>query len=218
VNKKSVLKEEIQERIENAVLRIFSKSDFHKATMRQVAKEAKVSFETIYKNYGSKENMLFSFMRQWLEKSFSESDIQGIAHSRERIRKFSWVEWKYYVENPEIGVILFMTVPLKTWMEDETFKNEKIAKTFVKLIKEGQATGYINPSIPPSIIVDFWVGMMTRSYAMWASNKKIKSLLDEFDVRFAIFWNGIANKNRLIEIMPERGMVSQTGKRKIKQK
>lgn len=101
-----------------------------------------------------------------------------------------------------------MTVPLKTWMEDKTFKNQKTVTAFIELIREGQATGHIDPSIPPSTIVDFWAGMVTRSYAMWVFKKRKGDFLGDFGVRFNIFWNGIANKNNFIERMPERGIVS----------
>ena len=56
------LRPEVKERLEKAVLDIFSHSDFHKANIRDVAKKAGVSFSTIYKHYGSKERLVFAFV------------------------------------------------------------------------------------------------------------------------------------------------------------
>ncbi len=41
-------------RIEKAVLTLFSTRDFHEVTLLDVAKEAHVSLQTIYKYFGSK--------------------------------------------------------------------------------------------------------------------------------------------------------------------
>ncbi len=41
----------IQKRLELAVIETFSKGDFHEASMRKIAKKAGVSFGTIYKYY-----------------------------------------------------------------------------------------------------------------------------------------------------------------------
>ena len=56
------LKPEVYQRLEQAVLDIFSHSDFHKANIRDVANRAGVSFSTIYKHYGSKERLVFAFV------------------------------------------------------------------------------------------------------------------------------------------------------------
>ena len=56
------LKPEVRQRLEAAVGEIFSNSDFHKANIRDVARQAGVSFSTIYTHYGSKERLLFAFV------------------------------------------------------------------------------------------------------------------------------------------------------------
>ena len=45
------LNPEIYNRLEKAVLEVFSHSDFHKASIRDIADQAGVSFTTIYKHY-----------------------------------------------------------------------------------------------------------------------------------------------------------------------
>lgn len=184
------------ENIERAVLKVFSETDFHKANMRQVAREAGVSFETIYKYYRNKEGLLFHYIQQWLDKSTSgiEEHLQGIGHIRERIRKFTWVQTKFYQQNFEIGTIIFMTVPLKTWMEDETFKHQRMLSQFIMLIKEGQKTDDIDPKIPPKIIVSVWLGIMTRAFTESIYKKRSEDLMRDFNIRFDIFWNGIVKR------------------------
>ena len=59
---------DIHERLEKAVLEVFSSSDFHRASIRDIANKAGVSFTTIYKHYGSKERLVFAFVDIWMGK------------------------------------------------------------------------------------------------------------------------------------------------------
>ncbi len=63
------LNPEIHKRLEKAVLEVFSNSDFHKASIRDIAEKAGVSFTTIYKHYGSKERLVFAFVDVWMGKA-----------------------------------------------------------------------------------------------------------------------------------------------------
>ncbi len=54
------LNPDVNRRLEAAVLEIFSESDFHKASIRAIAKKAGISFSTIYKHFDSKEKLLFA--------------------------------------------------------------------------------------------------------------------------------------------------------------
>ena len=80
------LRPEVYARLEKAVLEIFSQSDFHKANIRDVARRAGVSFTTIYKHYGSKERLLFSFVDIWLGK-LTERIIDHLARHRRSQRE-----------------------------------------------------------------------------------------------------------------------------------
>ena len=114
----SELRPEVHARLEKAVLEIFSQSDFHKANIRDVARRAGVSFTTIYKHYGSKERLLFSFVDIWLGKLTERiiDHLQGIEDLKEKMRKVYWLQLDYYERHEGLGKILFMTLPMQTWM------------------------------------------------------------------------------------------------------
>ena len=83
---------DVHERLEQAVWEIFSNSDFHKASIREVADRAGVSFTTIYKHYGSKERLVFAFVDIWMGKLTDRivDHLQGIEDLKENLRKFSF--------------------------------------------------------------------------------------------------------------------------------
>jgi AcrR family transcriptional regulator len=186
---------EIFARLETAVLEIFSNSDFHQANIRDVAKKAGVSFSTIYKHYGSKERLLFAFVDIWLGKLTDRivDHLQGIEDLKEKLRKVFWLQLDYYERNPGLGRILFMTVPMKTWMADETFKQKKMIGMFLDVLKEGQREGILNPHVKAGVLLDMMMGTVQRSFVMWVSRGQKESLVDQANVLFDMVWRAISN-------------------------
>ena len=82
------LNPEVHKRLEKAVLNIFSHSDFHKANIREVAKAAGVSFSTIYKHFGSKEQLVFAYVDIWMAKLTDRiiDHLKGLEDLKEKIR------------------------------------------------------------------------------------------------------------------------------------
>ena len=105
----SELRPEVRRRLEPAVLEVFSRSDFHKANIRDVAKRAGISFSTIYHHYGSKERLVFAFVDIWLGKLTERiiDHLQGIESLKETLRKVVWLQLDYYEKNPQNDHFLF---------------------------------------------------------------------------------------------------------------
>jgi len=177
------------------VLDIFSHADFHKANIRDVAKRAGVSFSTIYKHFGSKERLVFAFVDIWLGKLTERiSDhLQGIESLKEKLRKVLWLQLDYYERNPHLGRILFMTLPMATWMADETFRQKKMIHLYLDVLKKGQAEGILNPHVRAGVLLDIMLGLVQRSFAMWVQRGQKGSLAAEANVLFEIVWRGITN-------------------------
>ncbi|MFO7560847.1 MAG: TetR/AcrR family transcriptional regulator [Desulfobacterales bacterium] len=189
------LKPEIYMRLETAVMEIFSNSDFHKASMRDVAKKAGVSFSTIYHHYGSKENLLFSFVDVWLGKLTDRivDHLQGIEDLKEKMRKVLWVQIDYYERNPGLAKILFMTLPMKTWMADQTFQQKKMINLYLDVLRKGQQEGILNSNVRAGILLDFMLGFVQRSFFMWVSRGQKESPTEQANFMFEMVWRAISN-------------------------
>ncbi|MCB2166085.1 MAG: TetR/AcrR family transcriptional regulator [Deltaproteobacteria bacterium] len=190
----TALRPDVHARLEKAVLEIFSESDFHKANIRDVAQKAGVSFTTIYKHYGSKERLLFSFVDIWLEKLTERiiDHLQGIEDLKEKMRKVYWLQLDYYERHPGLGKILFMTLPMQTWMSDETFRQKRMINLYLEVLKRGQAEGILNPRVRAGVLLDFMLGTVQRAFFMWVSRGQQKSLAGESQVLFDMVWRAIA--------------------------
>lgn len=190
----TVLRPDVHARLEKAVLEIFSESDFHKANIRDVARKAGVSFTTIYKHYGSKERLVFSFVDIWLGKLTERiiDHLQGIEDLKEKMRKVYWLQLDYYERHPGLGKILFMTLPMQTWMSDQTFRQKRMINLYLEVLKKGQAEGILNPQVRAGILLDFMLGSVQRAFFMWVSRGQQQSLAGQSQVLFDMVWRAIA--------------------------
>ena len=191
------LNPQVLKRLEAPVMDIFSNSDFHKATMRDVAKRAGISFSTIYNYFGSKEKLLFTFVDISLGKLTNRivDHLQGIEDLKEKIRKGFWLQLDYYERHPELGRILFMTVPMKTWMADETFEQCKMIGMLIDTLRQGQKENILNAKVRAGVLLDLMMGFVQRSFFMWVSRGQTYSLSAESNTMFEMVWRGISNPN-----------------------
>ena len=190
----TVLRPDVHARLEKAVLEIFSESDFHKANIRDVARKAGVSFTTIYKHYGSKERLVFSFVDIWLGNLTERitDHLQGIEDLKEKMRKVYWLQLDYYERHPGLGKILFMTLPMQTWMSDQTFRQKRMINLYLEVLKKGQAEGILNPQVRAGVLLDFMLGSVQRAFFMWVSRGQQQSLAGQSQVLFDMVWRAIA--------------------------
>ena len=189
------LKPEVYQRLEQAVLDIFSNSDFHKANIRDVANRAGVSFATIYRHYGSKERLVFAFVDVWLGKLTDRiyDHLQGIEDLKEKMRKVLWLQLDYYERNPGMARIIFMTLPMETWMADETFKQKKMINLYLEVMRNGQKEGQLNPHVRAGVLLDFMLGTVQRAFTMWISRGQQGKLTDQANMLFEMIWRAISN-------------------------
>lgn len=189
------LKPEVYKRLEKAVMDSFSHSDFHKTNIRDVAKKAGVSFATIYKHYGSKEKLVFAFVDVWLGKLTDRivDHLQGIEDLKEKMRKVMWLQLDYYERNPGLGRIIFMTLPMETWMTDETFQQKKMINLYLEVLRKGQEEGHLNPNVRAGVLLDFMLGTVQRAFTMWISRGRTESLAAQSTVLFDMVWRAVSN-------------------------
>lgn len=186
------LSDDIHARLEKAVLEIFSQSDFHRASIRDIAAKAGVSFTTIYKHYGSKERLVFAFVDIWMGKLTDRivDHLQGIENLKEKLRKVFWLQLDYYERHEGLGRIVFMTLPMKTWMADKTFDQPRMMSLMIDVLRQGQREGVLNPNVRAGTLLDFLMGFVQRSFFMWILRGKKAVLLNR--PTFSSKWCGRA--------------------------
>ncbi|MCP3887581.1 MAG: TetR/AcrR family transcriptional regulator [Desulfobulbaceae bacterium] len=195
------LNSDIHKRLELAVLEIFSNSDFHRASIRDIAHTAGVSFTTIYKHYGSKEQLVFAFVDIWMGKLTDRivDHLKGIENLKEKLRKVFWLQLDYYERHEGLGRIVFMTLPMKTWMADRTFDQPRMMSLMIDVLRQGQSEGILNPHVRAGTLLDFLMGFVQRSFFMWILRGKNESLSEQANIMFEMVWQGMANPEKPIQ-------------------
>ena len=195
ITKFTPLRPEVHQRLEQAVLDIFSHNDFHQANIRDVAKRAGVSFTTIYKHYGSKERLVFAFVDVWLGELTDRifDHLQGIQDLKELMRKVLWLQLDYYERHPGLARIIFMTLPMKTWMADETFQQKKMINLYLEVMRNGQREGVLNNRVRAGVLLDFMLGTVQRAFVMWVQRGEEGRLTDQTNMLFEMIWRAITN-------------------------
>ncbi|MBU2552008.1 MAG: TetR/AcrR family transcriptional regulator [Proteobacteria bacterium] len=189
---------DIRRRLEAAVLSVFSRKDFHRVHIRDIAQQAGVGFGTIYKYYGSKEKLLFAFVGEWLGE-FAErilDHLQGLEDPKEKLRKVMWVMLDYYERHPDVARILLLSVPHKTWMADPTYRQTLLYDVFLGVVRQSQAEGVLNARVRPGMLIDALDGLVHRAVSMWIYHGQIRGLTEQAGFLFEILWHGVSNPDR----------------------
>jgi len=194
-NSKKVLDPEVKSKLESAVKELFSQKDFHQVNMRCIAQKTGIGLNTIYLHYESKERLLFAFVNEWIQQIDHRltEHLQGMEDVKEKIRKITWVILDFYEKNSDISTIVIMTVPFKTWMTDDTFKQKELATRIITLMEEGQKKGILNPAIPANFMFDILFGIIHRVVYIWLYLKQKESMTAKINMYFDAVWRAIEN-------------------------
>lgn len=196
------LKPSVREKLEPAILEVFSSNDFHAVGMRQVMQSVGKGCPNLYRYFESKERLLFSFIDIWLDKLVNRliDHLQGIGETREQIRKMLWIQLDYYERNEEMGRIVFITTPMQSWMESGIFTQSKLMRILARIIRQGQRRRVLNPDVPVRYHIDMLAGTVTRAFLMWIYRGRVESLVKQTDIWFDLVWQGMA--------MPQTSVIS----------
>lgn len=185
---------ETRQRVENAVLELFSRQEFHRVKLIDVATSAQVSLQTIYKYYGGKEVLLFSSLDSWLSGLARRmiDHLQGIENYKDRLRKVFWLMLEYFETNPQVAQIIMSSVYLNTWRRDDTFRQPELMSIFLKVLGEGRERGVFSDEVNEKDLLDFFLGVATRKITMWLVRGQNEPLADKAPVLFEMLWRAIA--------------------------
>ena len=189
----SNLNPEIKARIEAAVLLTFSEQEFHKVSLIEIARQANVSLQTIYKYYGSKEALLFGTLDTHLGALAVRmlDHLQGIENYKDRLRKVFWVIFDYFETNPGVGRILASSVYLNTWSRNDTFRQPELFAVFMRVLREGRSKGILTNEVDEKVLLDILLGMATRTITMWILRGQPAGLRDQSNALFQLLWRAI---------------------------
>ena len=190
----SALPVKLKERLFPAVLELFAENDFHHVNIRQIYRKSGVSPSTIYRYFPSKEGLLFSILDEKISEIgvLVREHIKGIESTKEILRKIFWVTMDYYDRNPGVAVTAFITVPMRTWMKEQSYRRDDASAIIQEVVKRARERGDIDSSIRTSQILDQYYMHCYRQIHLWYFNGMTTKLVDRIPAFFDILWKTLA--------------------------
>ena len=182
------------DRLEKAVLELFSSRDFHEVSLQDVARRANVSLQTIYKYFGSKEALVYSMLDTLLGRLAERmiDHLQGIDDARERLRKTCWVTLDYIDMHAAVMLLMFTAVPVSRHKNIDIYESPELMGAFLGVLKDGQARGVLNSQVSSKVLLDVFMGMVGRVVLMHIVRGEQTPLTDQFNELFHILWRALS--------------------------
>ena len=194
ITEKPVITEKIKERLYPVVLQQFSMKDFHAVNVRDISKESGISTGTIYKYFSSKEDLCFSIIDEKLRDlaSLLKMHLEGIEDIREMFRRIFWVTMNFFDNNPGLAAIIFITVPLKSFMTNKSYQRETDVDILIEIIEKARINGVIRTDIENQHFVDLYMMIICRHVQNWYVDGMKWKLANTINIFFDFFWRAVA--------------------------
>lgn len=190
--------EKIKNRLYPVVLQLFSQNDFHKVNMRDISGVSGVSTSTLYKYHASKEDILFAVLDAHITAIGTrvQQELVEINSTREIFRRLFLVTMDYYDRNPGVAITSFITVPMRTWMKEESYKRESEHRIMKEVLAKARLRNDFDTTVPDRLIADFYYMFCYRHIHSWYYHGMKWKLADTISDFFEYFWRMVKPENR----------------------
>lgn len=190
------------EQIRKAAFSLFTKYGIQKVNIQEIAKKANVSQVTIYNYFGSKDELVYEVLKDYLERqidSFQQLIYSDLSFQDKLIKL---IEMKLSSTNelsPEfIEAIISENSQIANLFQE--FANEKSMPLIVTFIEEGRKSGDISSSLSMNTIF-FILQAMTDAIQKHSDIFQSNSNKDQFINEFIhFFFYGIVGKKEDISV------------------
>ena len=190
----SAMRSSTLDKIENAVIKLFAGRDSNEVTMIQIANTANVSLQTLYKYFGDKHTVIYTILDRVLARLADRmiDHLQGIDSVQERLRKTLWVCFDFVDHHPKAVMVLATAVPASRYRNIAIYENEELLSALLKVLSDGQQRHVLNDDVPLYILLDVFMGFISRLGLMHIIRQKSEPMTADFDVLFNILWRAIS--------------------------
>jgi TetR/AcrR family transcriptional regulator, repressor of fatR-cypB operon len=181
-------------RVEEAVLALFSRRDFHDVSLVEVARAANVSLQTLYKYFGGKEELVYAVLDVTLGRLAERmvDHLQGIDEPRERLRKTCWVTLDFMDKHPAAMMLLSNAVPASRYADIRSYESPELMGAFRGVLEDGQRRGVLDDQVSSKVLLDVFMGIIGRVVLMHIVRGEKRPLVEQFDALFAILWRAMS--------------------------
>jgi|GEM_PF-789885 len=176
--------EDTKHKIARAAMAMFANEDFHRVTIRQIAKKAGIPQTNIYRIFEGKEHLLHSIVAEKLKEMNEgmKECLLGVRGALNKLRKMTWFCLRFYEMNPDFAWILYVAIPAKGWTKSEGLGPAiEQGRLLRSIIQEGQESGEIKPDVDRRLAAFLYFGGLQRLAMHWLVGGRPCNLTDAAD-------------------------------------
>ena len=131
-----------------------------------IARGAGVGPATIYKYFGSKDELIFACVqpevRELGRRLTDVGTTTAAQHTHERLQAFSRTFIGFYLTHRQIGEVVYLTIPARNWVEDANFIQTQQLAVGVEILQQGQERGEVRDDVSAVLLLELMAGAMHR--------------------------------------------------------
>ena len=118
-NDQRMMKASELEGIRRTLIQHFSDNLYHRVGIREICRSARVSPKTVYKYFGSKEELLLGCIHPEMEELTAQARCEAAAaeSDMDALLALGRLQLEFYAERPAIARIVFLNIPIAFWMQ-----------------------------------------------------------------------------------------------------
>ncbi|MFA6356309.1 MAG: TetR/AcrR family transcriptional regulator [Candidatus Omnitrophota bacterium] len=187
--------------IYRAAEHIFALKGYHKATIRDIAKEAQYATGTVYLHFKDKDELYLSLFAEKLKGMLSivESKMSSAKDAKGKLGIFIRESLAYFEENLDFFRI-YVSEAEDMMTAEKSLRNTPSGKKFERymadMVKQAQEEGVISRDFEPMQVLDIMTAILKSFVQRWfrEGNKEKKSLVSMSGIILKCLLNGISEK------------------------
>lgn len=189
------------DKIEHSVIALYAMEkpnpNAESVTMQAIAKQANVSLQTLYKYFGDKQTLIYAILDRVLSRLAARmiDHLNGIDSVKDRLRKTLWVMFDFVDNNPDVVLFFSTAIPVSHYQHIAIYENKDLMEAFLQVLADGQQRGELNQNVSLKVLLDVFMGFITRLGLMQVLRQSPVPMTADFDNLFEILWRAISQPN-----------------------
>jgi len=179
---------------------VFALKGYHKATIRDIAKEAQYGTGTVYLHFKNKDTLYFALLEEKLKclLALIKEKVGQVKDAKKKLEIFIRESLVFFEKNQDFFQI-FVSEGSESYIETRFLKSSiglQLQEYTESLLKEAQGQGVVNSNFDPEQISNVLEAILKTITLKWLQKKKRKeeSLVGLSDTILRLFLYGAASK------------------------
>ncbi len=185
---------EVLEKVRQVMTEHFAAQTFHNVGIRDICKAARVSPKTLYKYFGSKEDLLLACVERDLAE-LTEITRQAVGEYPEdpmaQLLAVGRTFFNFYITRQDVARIVFLNVPAIYWVNQASQAQTDFMGLIHSALVQGQRDGTMTSELDPVVLTNVLAGAANRLLAAWLiSGTGSEEMLAHFEATYRSFFEG----------------------------